>query len=93
MTAAWGVAHHGHMKMTPGQQEVAETVMEQLAELGPMFNEAHREVTEAQARRTALRERMRALVQQGQAVNANMTDLARAAGVTRQSLYNWLKEG
>lgn len=78
--------------MTPGQQEIAETVMEQLAELGPLFAEAHRDVTEAQARRTALRERIRALVQQGQAVNANMTDLARASGVTRQSLYNWVKD-
>lgn len=78
--------------MTPGQQEVAETVLEQLAELGPQFAEAHQTVTEAQARRSALRGRMRSLVQQGQAVNANMTELAKAAGVSRQSLYVWLKD-
>lgn len=78
--------------MTPGQQEVAETVLEQLAELGPQFTDAHQAVTQAQARRTALRERMLALVQQGQAVNANMTDLARAARVSRQTLYAWLKD-
>lgn len=78
--------------MTPGQAEVAETVLEQLAELGPLFVDAHQAVTEAQARRSALREQMRALVLQGQAVNACMTDLARASGVSRQTLYTWIKD-
>lgn len=78
--------------MTPGQAEVAETVKAQLAELGPQFAEAHQTVTEAQARRSALREQMRALLRQGQALGANMSELAKVAGVSRQSLYTWLKE-
>lgn len=78
--------------MTPGQQEVAATVAERLAEVGPRFVDAHEAVVEANKRRKAIREELVVLVREGQAVNANMSELARAAGVTRQALYVWLKD-
>jgi transcriptional regulator of acetoin/glycerol metabolism len=80
------------MKMTPGQAEVAETVLEQLAEVGPRFVAAHEAVVQANKDRKALRDQLLVLVRQGQVVNANMSELARAVGVSRQTLYTWLKE-
>ncbi len=78
--------------MTPGQQEVADAVAGQLAELGPRFHAAHEAVMQANRERKALRDKMLQLVRQGQAVNANMSELARAAGVSRQSLYVWIRD-
>lgn len=78
--------------MTPGQAEVADTVLEQLTEVGPRFVAAHEAVVQANKDRKALRDQLLVLVREGQAVNANMSELARAAGVTRQTLYVWLKD-
>lgn len=78
--------------MTPGQQEVAETVAAELAELGPKFVAAHEAVKAANTARKELRDQMLQRVKLGQAVGANMSELARAAGVTRQTFYAWLKE-
>lgn len=80
------------MKMTPGQQEVAETVLERIAEVGPRFVAAHDAVVQANKTRKEVRDEMVVLVRQAQAVNANMSELARAAGVSRQTLYAWLKD-
>lgn len=77
--------------MTPGQAEVAESVLAEAAEIGPRFVAAHEAVVKATTERKALREQLIPLVRQAQAVGADMSKLAQRIGVTRQALYTWLK--
>lgn len=77
------------MKQTPEQAEVTESILERLAEVGPQFMAEHQKVVEATRRRKELRDELIALIREGRAVNVNMSQVAQAAGVSRQVLYTW----